>query len=38
VGASKHGTPPPAKPDCTQKYTVDRDGNRHFRPECFVSP
>jgi serine/threonine-protein kinase len=29
---------PRAKPDCTQKYTVDRDGNRHFRPECFTNP
>ena len=38
VAAAKHSTPPPkTKPDCTQKYTVDRDGNRHFRPECFVN-
>ena len=35
--------PPPAspvssastKPDCKQKYTLDSEGNKHFRPECF---
>ena len=23
------------KPDCTKNYTVDSDGNKIFRPECF---
>jgi serine/threonine-protein kinase len=36
AASAKRAAPPPqSKPDCTQKYTVDRDGNRHFRPECF---
>ncbi len=23
------------KLDCTQTYTIDSEGNKHFRPECF---
>jgi len=44
---SAHGTPMPSspiapagpkastKPDCAQNYTVDPEGNKVFRPECF---
>ena len=24
-----------SKPNCKQKYTLDSEGNKHFRPECF---
>jgi serine/threonine-protein kinase len=29
--------PAPAskRPDCTPNYTLDKDGNKHFKPECF---
>jgi tRNA A-37 threonylcarbamoyl transferase component Bud32 len=30
-----HAGDGPAKPDCSQTYTIDSDGNKHFRPECF---
>ena len=26
---------PSGKPDCTKNYTVDSEGNKVFRPECF---
>jgi hypothetical protein len=41
-GAAVTAAQPPApatsnKPDCRQTYTIDSDGNKHFRPECFGS-
>ena len=29
------GSATSTKPDCTQTYTIDSEGNKHFRPECF---
>ncbi len=34
-GAAPTTSAPTTKPDCTQTYTIDSEGNKHFRPECF---
>ena len=35
AGAGTPASTGASKPDCTQTYTIDSEGNKHFRPECF---
>ncbi|HEY2516402.1 MAG TPA: serine/threonine-protein kinase [Polyangiaceae bacterium] len=32
---ARAGTSAPAAKNCSPNYTLDKDGNKHFKPECF---